>query len=177
MVCTLLNSRTTMRSLFFVSLILSIFSSTFAPLCAAYIEKVDEEIECDLLIAGGGFAGAAAAYEGLRMGQAVCMTDITDWVGGQISSQGNSALDEAKTQRKLLHFPEGYRRFRHNIEHFYGKLNPGECWVSESCFIAADGHRLLMQQLKDIAGQSRGRFEMVPKHCDQIIVNQKSSYR
>ena len=151
-----------MRSLLSLSLAICIFPSFVFPVSAKLPEKIDEKVECDLLIAGGGFAGAAAAYEGLRMGQIVCMTDITDWVGGQISSQGTSALDEAKTQRKLLHFPEGYRRFRQNIQRFYGKLNPGECWVSESCFIPADGHRLVLQQLQDMAGQSRGKLKWFP---------------
>ncbi|MCA6471923.1 MAG: FAD-dependent oxidoreductase, partial [Chitinophagaceae bacterium] len=64
--------------------------------------------DCEILIVGGGVAGTATAYEGLLAGRTVCMTEITDWVGGQITSQGTSALDEAKKQRNLWLFPKGY---------------------------------------------------------------------
>ncbi|NQZ60597.1 FAD-dependent oxidoreductase, partial [Crocosphaera sp.] len=47
----------------------------------------DKTVECELLIVGGGLAGTGAAYEGLLAGKTVCMTEITDWVGGQLSSQ------------------------------------------------------------------------------------------
>ena len=50
---------------------------------------------------GGGLSGVATAYEGLLAGRTVCLTEITDWLGGQISSQGTSALDERPTQRSL----------------------------------------------------------------------------
>lgn len=43
---------------------------------------IDETVECDLLVAGGGLAGAATAYESLLAGRTVCLTEITDWVGG-----------------------------------------------------------------------------------------------
>jgi hypothetical protein len=65
----------------------------------------DKEETCDILVAGGGLAGAATAYEGLLAGRTVCLTEITDWVGGQISAQGTSALDERDTQRSLLFTP------------------------------------------------------------------------
>ena len=161
-----MHERTAKRqqSLSLLSLCLGLLflPSTLAPLAAVSATGRGETVECDLLIVGGGLAGSAAAYEALRGGKTVCLTDITDWVGGQISSQGNSALDEAKTQRSLLLFPEGYRRLRQNIRRYYGKLNPGECWVSQSCFIPADGNKLLMQQLKDAAWQGKGQLKWFP---------------
>ena len=104
----------------------------------------DKEIECELLIVGGGLAGTAAAYEGLLAGRTVCLTEITDWIGGQISSQGTSALDERPTQRSQLFYSRGYLELRERIKKFYGKLNPGECWVSKSCFMPKEGHKILM---------------------------------
>ncbi|MGB6168059.1 MAG: FAD-dependent oxidoreductase, partial [Geitlerinemataceae cyanobacterium] len=80
---------------------------------------------CDILVAGGGLAGSAAAYEGLLAGKTVCITELTDWVGGQISAQGTSALDERPTQRSLLYYPRGYLDLRSRIEDRYGILNPG----------------------------------------------------
>ncbi|MBR8830947.1 MAG: hypothetical protein N5P05_001887 [Chroococcopsis gigantea SAG 12.99] len=122
----------------------------------------DKTVECDILVAGGGLAGAAASYEALLQGKTVCLTDITDWVGGQISSQGTSALDERPTQREKLIYPRGYLEFRKMIENKYGKLNPGECWVSESCFMPYDGHELLFQQLESAARLGNGQLKWFP---------------
>ncbi len=118
--------------------------------------------ECQVLVAGGGLAGAAAAHEALLQGKTVCLTEITDWVGGQISSQGTSALDERETQRKKLFYPRGYLELRQRIQKYYGKLNPGGCWVSQSCFLPGDGHKLLMQQLEDAAKKGKGTLKWFP---------------
>lgn len=123
------------------------------------VEKMEE---CDILVVGGGLAGAATAYEALLRGKTVCLTDITDWVGGQISSQGTSALDERSTQRRELFFPRGYLELRNNLEKFYGKLNVGECWVSDSCFLPKDAHTILFQQLENAARKGRGKFKWFP---------------
>jgi glycerol-3-phosphate dehydrogenase len=40
-------------------------------------------------VVGGGLAGAGAAYEALLLGKTVCLTEITDWVGGQNIFSGN----------------------------------------------------------------------------------------
>ncbi len=129
---------------------------------AAPPRQPDKTVECDILVVGGGLAGAAASYEALLLGKTVCLTDITDWVGGQISSQGTSALDERPTQREKLFFPKGYLEFRDRIKQHYGKLNPGECWVSASCFMPYDGHKLLFQQLQDAAKKGNGQLKWFP---------------
>src|SRR6185436_5155950 len=51
-------------------------------------------IKCDLLIAGGSMGGVAAAIIAARAGLSVCITEETSWLGGQMTSQGVSALDE-----------------------------------------------------------------------------------
>ena len=97
-----------------INLILSLFSltPTIAPTLAALPPTPDQEETCELLVIGGGLAGSATAYEALLKGRTVCITEITDWVGGQISSQGTSALDERGTQRSLLFYPRGYLKLR-----------------------------------------------------------------
>jgi hypothetical protein len=119
-------------------------------------------VTCDILVVGGGFSGAATAYESLLAGKKVCMTDITDWVGGQVSSQGVSALDERPTQRKQGIFPRGYKEFRQSIKDYYGKLNPGDCWVSEACFLPRDGHSILTNMLKNAAAKGGGQLKWYP---------------
>ncbi|CCI12863.1 conserved exported hypothetical protein [Microcystis aeruginosa PCC 9806] len=135
----------------------------FTPLTlAAPPREPDQTVGCDILVVGGGLAGAGAAYEALLLGKTVCLTEITDWVGGQISSQGTSALDERRTQREKLFFPKGYLEFRERIRKHYGKQNPGECWVSGSCFFPFDGHKLLFQQLEDAAKKGKGTLKWFP---------------
>jgi hypothetical protein len=122
----------------------------------------DQTVPCEILVVGAGLAGAAAAYEALLMGKTVCMTEITDWVGGQISAQGTSALDERPKQRTELFYPRGYLELRSRIEKYYGELNPGECWVSESCFLPKDAHEILSQQLQDAANKGNGKLKWFP---------------
>jgi FAD dependent oxidoreductase len=123
---------------------------------------IERTEECELLIVGGGLSGAAASYEALLAGKTVCMTEITDWVGGQISAQGTSALDERTTQRAKLFFPRGYLELRERIEKHYGKLNPGDCWVSESCFLPKDANKIIGEQLKDAEDKGGGKLKWFP---------------
>jgi hypothetical protein len=123
---------------------------------------VERTVECELLVVGGGLSGVAASYEALLAGKTVCMTDITDWVGGQISAQGTSALDERTTQRAKLFFPDGYLEFRNRIEEYYDELNPGDCWVSVSCFLPKDAHQVMLQQLKDAEAKGGGTLKWFP---------------
>ena len=147
-----------------VSLTLGIISAmgSISPVFAEPGRNPDNAETCDILVAGGGLAGAASAYEGLLAGRTVCLTEITDWVGGQISSQGTSALDERETQRSLLFYPRGYLELRQRIEKHYGRLNPGGCWVSYSCFMPYDGHKILFNILQDAAKTGKGTLKWFP---------------
>ncbi len=144
-----------------ISLPLGLFITTSA-MAVTPPRNVEITEECEILVVGAGLAGAATAYEALLMGKIVCMTDVTDWVGGQISSQGTSALDERSTQRSELFFPRGYLELRDRLEKFYGELNPGQCWVSASCFLPKDAHTVLYTQLKDAAKKGKGKLKWYP---------------
>lgn len=122
----------------------------------------DQTVECEILVVGGGLAGTSTAIEALRAGRTVCMTEITDWVGGQLTSQGTSALDEARRQRQLLFFPRGYKEFRQRIQQKYGRLNPGDCWVSASCFLPRDAQQILVEMLEEAAREGKGQLKWFP---------------
>ncbi len=52
---------------------------------------------------------------------------------------------------------------RQRIEKQYkGDLNPGKCWVSDSCFLPKDGHKILTDMLKDAEKRGRGKLEWFP---------------
>jgi len=127
------------------------------------LAQTDQEVvQCDILVVGGGLAGSAAAYQALLAGKTVCVSEITDWVGGQISSQGTSALDERPTQRKLNFFPKGYQELTEKLHNHYSRPNPGGCWVSTMCFLPSDGHKVLFEQLQDAAIKGKGQLKWFP---------------
>jgi NADPH-dependent 2,4-dienoyl-CoA reductase/sulfur reductase-like enzyme len=49
---------------------------------------------CDIAIIGGSMGSVAAALTALEQGYKVILTEATDWLGGQMTSQGVSAFDE-----------------------------------------------------------------------------------
>ena len=160
--------------------LLAIFSFLFTSLPGSALTtppRIDQTISCDMLIVGGGLAGSAAAYEGLLAGRTVCLTEITDWVGGQISSQGTSALDERTTQREQQFFPRGYLQFRDRILKYYDRPNPGGCWVSTSCFLPGDGHKVLTEILTEAAQKGRGKLHWFPNTViKDLTINQQGNF-
>ncbi|BAZ49727.1 hypothetical protein NIES4103_23390 [Nostoc sp. NIES-4103] len=144
---------------------LSLISTCIAPysaVIAAPPRTPDKTVNCEILVVGGGLSGVATAYEGLLAGRTVCLTEITDWLGGQISSQGTSALDERPKQRSLQFYSRGYRELRDRIGRKYGELNPGDCWVSDSCFLPRDAHTILVQMLKNAEKRGKGKLQWFP---------------
>lgn len=107
--------------------------------------EIDTVLKCDLLVAGGGTGGCAAALAACRVGRTVVLTEETDWLGGQLTSQGVSAPDE---HRFIESFggTRTYTQLRTLIREYYRRhtgltpeaeaaeaLNPGNGWVSHLC--------------------------------------------
>jgi hypothetical protein len=155
------SSRTLSR---FICACLLPFSSFIFPTAAnaSAIPTVDETVNCEILVIGGGLAGIAATYEGLLAGRTVCLTEITDWIGGQLSSQGTAALDEAKKQRTEMFYSRGYKELRDRIQAYYEKSNPGQCWVSLVCFLPKDGNKILWEMLEEAREKGGGKLHWFP---------------
>jgi hypothetical protein len=109
------------------------------------------EISCDVLIAGAGMGGIGAALAVTRHGHSACVTEETDWIGGQATAGGVPALDE----NRFIEISGGtrsYYEFRNGIRAAYGGLaNPGRCYVSALCFEPKVGVDVLTRML---AGRS-----------------------
>jgi hypothetical protein len=113
-------------------------SDLFSPM------KNNSSLLADVVIAGGGLGGCAAALAALRNNLRVILTEETDWLGGQLSQQGVPPDEhqwiETHGGTKL------YREFRNKIRDYYNRnypltetartnrfLNPGDGAVSRLC--------------------------------------------
>lgn len=97
-----------------------------------------------MCIYGGGLGGIAAALVLLEQGKRVVLVEPTAWIGGQMTSQGVSALDEHEYIEQhpgTASYGELRRAIRHKSAHMHGiphtvsdTFNPGNGWVSRLCF-------------------------------------------
>lgn len=102
------------------------------------------EISVDVLVVGGGLGGVAAALAALRRGRSVVLVEETDWIGGQLTSQG--VPPDEHTWIEQFGCTRTYRALRERIRDYYRTwypltdearqrvdLNPGEGRVSRLC--------------------------------------------
>jgi len=107
-------------------------------------KTASRELSADLVVAGAGLGGCAAALGALRNGLTVILIEETDWIGGQITTQGVPPDEhpwiETHGATKL------YRDFRTAVRQYYIRnypltdearsrqyLNPGNGAVSRLC--------------------------------------------
>src|SRR5262245_11042611 len=105
--------------------------------------KAGRTIDCDVLIVGGGTGGVAAALAAARRGKRVHLLEETDWIGGQLTAQGVSALDE-HDHIESFGGTASYYALRNALRDHYRPLagetgrrpyfNPGNCWVTRVAF-------------------------------------------
>ena len=103
-----------------------------------------KELATDVLIVGGGVGGCAAALAVCRAGHRAVLTEETDWIGGQLTSQAVPPDEHGWIEE--FGCTASYRRFRHLVREHYRRfyplteqamanphLNPGNGWVSPLC--------------------------------------------
>lgn len=102
------------------------------------------EVETDVLIVGGGVGGCAAAIAVAHSGGRAVLTEESDWIGGQLTSQAVPPDEHGWIER--FGCTASYRRFRDGVRDYYRRhypltavakatqyLNPGNGWVSPLC--------------------------------------------
>lgn len=103
-----------------------------------------ELLTADVVIAGGGLGGFAAAMGALRNNLTVILTEETDWIGGQLTSQGVPPDEHMWVEE--YGGTQLYRDFRNAVRDYYYQnyplteeaknnplLNPGNGNVSRLC--------------------------------------------
>jgi hypothetical protein len=107
-------------------------------------KKAAKTLSADVVVAGGGLGGCAAALAALRNKQTVILTEETDWIGGQISQQG--VPPDEHMWIETHGGTQLYRDYRTAVRDYYKKyyplteeararvnLNPGDGSVSRIC--------------------------------------------
>ncbi len=130
-------------------------------------------ISADLVIAGGGLGGCAAAIAALRNGLKVVMTEETGWIGGQISQQGvppdeHQWIETHGSSRLYRHFRNSVRQYyfrnypltKQALEQKY--FNPGGGSVSRLCCEPRVAVNVLYEMLAQYT--SPGKLTLLDEH-------------
>lgn len=141
-------------------------------------------IQVDVLVAGGGLGGIAATLAAADAGCRVLLAEPGDRIGGQVTAQAVSALDEhphvelpGTTSATYAAFREGVRawyRARYPAVRGVADLNPGSGWVSRLCFEPEAGRAVLDAMLAGHVDGGRvtvltgAPVERVHRHGDRL---------
>ncbi|MEO1352160.1 MAG: FAD-dependent oxidoreductase [Cyanobacteria bacterium J06635_15] len=117
--------------------------------------------ECEVVVIGGSLGGVAAASHAMQTGATTCLIELTPWLGGQISSQGVSAVDESLAMRAQQNFSPSWQAFKQRIAQqtvtlpeWTGKgtvsvAETNACWVGHLCFVPEAGAMAAQRLLED----------------------------
>ncbi|MCX5659131.1 MAG: FAD-dependent oxidoreductase [Planctomycetota bacterium] len=119
----------------------------------------------DILIVGGGVGGCAAAMAAASMGCRVALTEESDWLGGQLTSQAVPSdehpwIEDFGCTRRYRAYREGVRQFYR--DHYPlrpefrddRRLNPGFGNVSRICHEPRVGLAVIEQMLAPFRSRS-----------------------
>ncbi|MGA9377517.1 MAG: FAD-dependent oxidoreductase, partial [Phormidium sp.] len=125
--------------------------------------------QCEVVVVGGSLGGVAAASHAMKSGARTCLIELTPWFGGQISSQGVSAIDESDTMVRRNNFSSSWNSFKQLIEQQQVKLpawskqkekltadDTNSCWVGRLCFPPKVGEQAARQFLNSAAKSAPG---------------------
>lgn len=131
------------------------------------------ELSCDVAVIGGGTGGCAAAMAALRNGKRVILTEETDWIGGQLTSQAvppdeHPWIESFGRTRLYADYRNAVRKYYR--EHYpltaearaRGNLNPGDGLVSRLTHEPRVSLAVLEAMLTPHLGG--GRLVVLPKH-------------
>ena len=89
---------------------------------ASLLAAQTNELDCDVAVIGGGVGGCAAALAALRNGMRVVLTEETDWIGGQLTSQ--SVPPDEHPWIEQFGCTRSYREYRNAVRAYYREHYP-----------------------------------------------------
>jgi hypothetical protein len=117
------------------------------------------DLNCDVLIVGGGTGGVAAAIAISKYGLKVILTEEYAWIGGQLTSQGVPPDEHPWIEE--IGCTATYRDFRNRVRVIYEQqyplrdglrgtpFNPGGGFVSSLCCDPRIAHQALLNMLSE----------------------------
>jgi hypothetical protein len=132
-----------------------------------------KERQTDVLVVGGGLGGVAGALAAIRLGKRVVLTEETDWLGGQLTSQAVPPDEHPWIEAHGA--TRSYRLLREKIRAYYHRnypltdkaraeerLNPGQGGVSPLCHEP----RVALAAIEEMLAphRSSGRLEVLVRH-------------
>jgi len=137
------------------------------------VSDIPDEFSADVVIAGGGLGGCAAALAACRNGLKVILTEETDWIGGQLSQQGVPPDEHSWIETHGA--PASYRDYRNRVREYYKRnypltpdarnrefLNPGDGSVSRLCHEPKVAVAVLLEMLNPF--MSSGKLLLLTEH-------------
>ncbi len=120
----------------------------------------------DIIVLGGGLGGCMAALAAAKMGHRVIVTEETDWLGGQLTSQ--AVPPDEHPWIESFGCTRTYREFRERVRRYYkdnypikeearqsAVLNPGNGWVSRLCHEPKVALRVIEDMLAPFVNSGR----------------------
>jgi choline dehydrogenase-like flavoprotein len=131
------------------------------------------ETQVDVAVVGGGLGGIAAALAALEAGRTVLLSEDSDWLGGQLTSQGVPPDENPWIEQ--FGCTARYRRLRDGMRDYYRRwyslsesarrdrhLNPGRGTVSSLCVEPRVGVAVIDGLLAP--HRSSGRLRVLLRH-------------
>ncbi|MDR1649108.1 MAG: FAD-dependent oxidoreductase [Synergistaceae bacterium] len=116
--------------------------------CLAAEAEAAEKREYEVVVAGGGMGGIAAAIQAARLGASVLVVEPSDWIGGQATAAGVSTMDDLSRQSSGL-----YLEFISRLRRYYDSKHKsmGTCyWDARSvAFEPFVGQKALYEMLQE----------------------------
>ncbi|HSO34377.1 MAG TPA: FAD-dependent oxidoreductase [Labilithrix sp.] len=117
---------------------------------------------CDVVIAGGSTAAIAAAVAAADVGAKTCLIEPTEWIGGQLTASGVSAVDWAWHRVGSLDVGAAGKARENVTPSLFAMMsttgNPGGCWVSKNCY---EPKTLLSGPLGALAGRYTSTGQLI----------------
>ena len=151
-----------------------LFSLIILACATSGIVWAQQAITYDVVIAGAGSGGTAAAIQAARLGSRVALLEESDWIGGQTTAAGVGTMDEAfgpkgadgsgfyvEYRGRPTTAPSGiYAEFINRVRAFYQKRGKtiNTCYwnVESKCIDPIVGREILTQMIKEVNSAKGG---------------------